>query len=158
MVVRSVTDHREAPPMLTTEDLAKMTFVQLADLHHHLSEAHHSTHLAWRLVASVTGNPFTSLDHVTSDLFDNLMRVNTALTTHPEHPANAKAAGTILIGTEGVRVRPGAHVISANGNPATLVGRMTADGSLLALKLDNGRQVTCSATLVTLNSHCECCR
>ena len=44
-------------------------------------------------------------------------------------------------------ITAGTRVISANGNLGTVVGNMTKDGSMVAIKLDNGRQISCLATL-----------
>ena len=44
-------------------------------------------------------------------------------------------------------ITAGTRVISANGNLGTVVGNMTKDGSIVAIKLDNGRQISCLATL-----------
>ncbi len=47
---------------------------------------------------------------------------------------------TATILTSGTRVR------SANGNLGYVVGNMTCDGSIVALRLDNGRNVSCLAS------------
>jgi hypothetical protein len=44
---------------------------------------------------------------------------------------------------------PGERVISANGNPGTVQGNMTADGTIIAIRLDSGRNIGCLASKVS---------
>ena len=37
---------------------------------------------------------------------------------------------------------PGTRVISPNGNVGTVIGNMTSNGSIVAIRLDNGRQIS----------------
>lgn len=42
---------------------------------------------------------------------------------------------------------PGMRVFSANGNAGTVVGNMIPSGEIIAIRLDNGRNISCLARL-----------
>jgi hypothetical protein len=46
--------------------------------------------------------------------------------------------------------KPGQRIYSPNGNAGTVIGNMIPSGAIIAIKLDNGRQVSGLASLCQL--------